>query len=99
MHYNEQIMLAVFEKFLHTTPERLENCGNLPYYIQMFENELPFDNFLIRWHIALLFDEFLLKQDIIDAVFGKWRFEKTADQLNLSGHMLYNYLKQKYHKI
>lgn len=100
MNYNEHIMLAVFEKFLNTRPVYLQNDSATRHYINNFLADLSsFDSALVQWHIAILFDEFLIKQDIINAVFSNWRLGKSADHLNRNGQELCESLQKKYRKI
>ena len=97
MKYDAEIMFAVFEKFLESRPEFLDGGKTSQFYIDEFVNALPHvipD--LVRWHVAVLFDEFLIDQNIIRALFGNWRFGKPADHFNRSGEKLYDALKKQY---
>ena len=58
---------------------------------------IPHD--LILRHVAVLFDEFLVKQDIINAIYGNWRRERPYDHLNWSGQKLYESLKKEHGKV
>ena len=97
MKYDEQIMLAVFEHFLKARPENLEGGSNTDTYFKGYVEEIHHSEpSLVLWHIAVLFDEFLIKQNIIEGIFGNWRFDTPHKHLNRSGQILYDTLKQKY---
>ena len=83
--------------FLKKKPEFLGGRDTPKNYVNEFVSALPHvvpD--LVRWHVAILFDEFLIDQNIIESFFSNWRFEKPADHFNRSGEELYGALKKQY---
>ena len=58
----------------------------------------PFDPALVQWHIAVLFDEFVIDQHIVKALLGKLQLDKTTDHLNRSGQELYKSLDDERNK-
>jgi len=92
--YSPQIMLEVFEKFLTLPPEGLHGGNSVGLYFEEYLKDSRFDHNLVLWHVAVLFDEFLIKQDILQSVFGNWRRENPLEYLNGSGQTLYCTLKQ-----
>ena len=96
MELNDEIMFAVFEKFLQYPPDSLlKDDAYTREYFDSFVVALPFDDkILVRWHVAILFDEFILDHGILKNIFGRWcPFEKPADYLNRKGREFYNALK------
>ena len=96
MRYNPEVMFAVFRKFLEKRPEHLKSGSSTEIYFNEYIEDLPFTSDIVRWHIAVLFDEFLFKGNILAGVYGDWRLENPYDHLNKSGQELYESLKQKY---
>jgi len=100
--YDDKIMEAVFDKFLEKPPNfYLQRDDTTAYYVDTIINHVkhvfgvPIEDNIIRWHIALLFDEFVLNQHIVSAVFGNMELPKPmcAYYLNERGQRLYKRLK------
>ena len=92
--YDAEIMLAVFKQFLQYPPQYCLKTGDYAkqYCDSKFVNALPhFNSDLVRWHVAVLLDEFVLAQDIRFAVYGlMYPFgNHYSDYLNCSGQQFY----------
>jgi hypothetical protein len=97
MERNSEIMLAVFEKFL-------ENPAIFEYrYLSGNEIEKHFpphltaDARLLRWHIVMLLDEFVL--DFESNLINDWSTsdlypEELPDRLNWSGYAVLQNLRE-----
>ena len=101
MNYNKQIMLAVMDKFLEDPPNfYIKNDSAAqdslvnPYVTALSQ----FKQSLVLWHLAVLFDEFVIDQHIVKAVFGKLRLDKTTDHFNRRGQKLYKSLNDERNK-
>ena len=108
---NEEIMLAIFEEFLNGS---IKPCMTDPdkTYLKEFVNNCEqklsdFDDAYVRWHIAVLFSEFVINHDIAAKSFADLLairripsgsfldFFGAFDYLNWSGKQLYNELKNR----
>jgi len=89
-------MFRVFEKFLEKRPDYIKDDRNTKNYLDEYIRDLPFDPNIVRWHVAVLFDEYLFKPNIIMGIFGNWRFDNPAEHFNRSGQELYDSLREKY---
>ena len=96
MKYDEKIMYDVFKKFLEHRPMNLKDNNDLKSFANKLVDDLPYEINLIRRHVTILIDEFLISPTTIETFYGKWRFEDPADHFNWSGQELYDSLKEKY---
>ena len=89
--YDDNIMHSVFKYFLGNPPDSLLHKDDYTRnYIDQCVNTLSHsDGDIVRWHIAVLLDNFVLDQNIASLVCGRMNPENPADRLNRSGQQFY----------
>jgi len=90
MKRNDDIMLAVFKKFLDNPQVfRLENMTG-DAIKGFFQPNLTADSNLLRWHIALFLSEFIVDEETFKHLAtGDLYFKESTDYLTWSGYKVF----------